>query len=169
MKLHQHNERNNVPKLPARNYVAKNWAVVMTSKALPLAHFTSALFFKNSKWLSLLKSSKKARQISTKIDRFLAKFARKIPTKLAFFTDWFLASLAPKISANLSLKILLNWLFFMTYQKPCSVARSIRYIANRSRYKFGGKLASLYNLAHFLWRKQSKIWWHVCFNFSLLI
>ena len=44
---------------------------------------------------------KQARQISAKIDRFLAKFAQKISTKLAFFTDWFLLSLALKISANL--------------------------------------------------------------------
>ena len=70
----------------------------MTLKALALAHFSSFL-------LSLLKSIKQARQISAKIDRLLAKFAQKIPTKLAFFTDLFLASLAPKISANLSLKI----------------------------------------------------------------
>ena len=149
MKLHHHNERNNVPKLPGGNYVAKNWALVMTLKALALAHFSSFL-------LSLLKRIKQARQISAKIDRFLAKFAQKIPTKLAFFTDLFLASLAPKISANLSLKIPWNWLFFVTYQKPCSVARSIRYIVDRSCYKFGGKLASFIQFGTFFMTKAKQ-------------
>ena len=34
---------NNVPKLPGVNYVAKNWALVIMLKALPLVHFSSAL------------------------------------------------------------------------------------------------------------------------------
>ena len=34
---------NNVPKLPGVDYVAKNWALAMMLKALPLVHFWSAL------------------------------------------------------------------------------------------------------------------------------
>ena len=39
-------QANNVPKLPGVNYVAKNWALVMILKALPLAHFSNALSLK---------------------------------------------------------------------------------------------------------------------------
>ena len=39
-------QANKVPKLPSVNYVAKNWALVMMLQALPLANFSSALFFK---------------------------------------------------------------------------------------------------------------------------
>ena len=39
-------QANKVPKLPSVNYVAKNWVLVMMLKALPLANFSSALFFK---------------------------------------------------------------------------------------------------------------------------
>ena len=46
---------NNVPKLPGVNYVAKNWALVMMLKALPLAHFSSALLLEYVR-LSLLKT-----------------------------------------------------------------------------------------------------------------
>ena len=34
---------NNVPKLPGVKYVAKNWALAMMLKALPLVHFGSVL------------------------------------------------------------------------------------------------------------------------------
>ena len=34
---------NNVPKLPGVDYVAKNWALAMMLKALPLVHFWSVL------------------------------------------------------------------------------------------------------------------------------
>ena len=46
---------NNVPKLPGVNYVAKNWALVVTLKALPLAHFSNALLLEYVR-LSLLKT-----------------------------------------------------------------------------------------------------------------
>ena len=36
-------QANNVRKLAGVNYVVKNWALVMILKALPLAHFLSAL------------------------------------------------------------------------------------------------------------------------------
>ena len=34
---------NNVPKLPGVNYVAKNWALAMMLKALPLVHFQECI------------------------------------------------------------------------------------------------------------------------------
>ena len=37
---------NNVPKLPGVNYVAKNWALAISVKALPLVHFWSVLLLK---------------------------------------------------------------------------------------------------------------------------
>ena len=37
---------NNVPKLPGVDYVAKNWALAMMLKALPLVHFWSVLLLK---------------------------------------------------------------------------------------------------------------------------
>ena len=46
---------NNVLKLPGVNYVAKNWALIMMLKALPLAHFLSALLLEYVR-LSLLKA-----------------------------------------------------------------------------------------------------------------
>ena len=39
-------QADNVLKLPGGNYVAKSWALVMTLRALPLAHFLSALLLK---------------------------------------------------------------------------------------------------------------------------
>ena len=37
---------NNIPKLPGVDYVAKNWALAMMLKALPLVHFWSILLLK---------------------------------------------------------------------------------------------------------------------------
>ena len=45
-----------LPKLPGINYVAKHWALVMMLKALPLAHFSSALLLEYVR-ISLLKTS----------------------------------------------------------------------------------------------------------------
>ena len=39
-------QEDNVPKLPDVNDVVKNYALVMMLKALPLAHFSSALLLK---------------------------------------------------------------------------------------------------------------------------
>ena len=47
---------NDIPKLPGVNYVVKNWTLVMMLKALPLAHFSSALLLKYYVRLSLLKT-----------------------------------------------------------------------------------------------------------------
>ena len=55
---------NNVLKLPGIKYVAKNWALIMMLKALPLAHFLSALLLEYVR-LSLLKTLN-ARQIGAK-------------------------------------------------------------------------------------------------------
>ena len=89
---------NNVLKLPGVNYVAKNWAIIMMLKALPLAHFLSALLLEYVR-LSLLKTLNTLSNWR-KINRFLAKLAQKIPTKSAVFSDWFSVMLAAKISAK---------------------------------------------------------------------
>ena len=110
---------NNVPKLPGVAYVAKNWALAMMLKALPLVHFWSVLLLKEQMMTSVRKTLKtlvwsaQNRSISSEIypennhkirrfctDCFPAKFAPKIPAKSADF------------SANLSLKIPRNLTFF---------------------------------------------------------
>ena len=110
---------NNVPKLPGVDYVAKNWALAMTLKALPLVHFCSVLLLKEQmmtsvrKTLKILVWSAQNRSISSEIcpennpkihhcftDCFPAKFAPKIPAKSADF------------SVILSLKIPQNLTFF---------------------------------------------------------
>ena len=87
---------NNVPKLPGVDYVAKNWALAMMLKALPLVHFWSVLLLKEQMMTSVRKTLKtlvwsaQNRSISSKI-------CPKITTKSAvFLTDCFLADFVPK-------------------------------------------------------------------------
>ena len=49
---------NNVPKLPGVDYVAKNWALAMMLKALPLVHFLSVLLLKEQMMTSVRKTLK---------------------------------------------------------------------------------------------------------------
>ena len=49
---------NNVPKLPGVDYVAKNWALAMMLKALPLVHFWSVLLLKEQMTSSVRKTLK---------------------------------------------------------------------------------------------------------------
>jgi len=49
---------NNVPKLPGVDYVAKNWALAMILKALPLVHFLSVLLLKEQMITSVRKTLK---------------------------------------------------------------------------------------------------------------
>ena len=49
---------NNVPKLPGVDYVAKNWALAMMLKTLPLVHFWSALLLKEQMMTSVRKMFK---------------------------------------------------------------------------------------------------------------
>ena len=121
---------NNVPKLPGLDYVAKNWALAMMLKALPLVHFWSILSLndlcqKNIKNVGLIsaklinfqrnlpKNNHKIRCFLT--DCFLAKFALKIPVKSADF------------SSNLSLKIPQNLTFFF---RDLSEALCILHVAS---------------------------------------
>ena len=113
-------------------YVAKNWALAMIQKTLPLAHFSMVLLLKERMIISVKKRNvKNAGQIIAKPNRFLAKFVQKIPTKLAIFYRLFLSKVYPEnfhenltksanFSMNLSLKIPQNLTFFCAiYQKPC--------------------------------------------------
>ena len=64
---------NNVPKLQGVDYVAKNWALAMMLKALPLVHFWSVLLLKEQMMTSVRKTLKtlvwsaQNRSISSKI------------------------------------------------------------------------------------------------------
>ena len=49
---------NNVPKVPGGDYVAKNWALAMMLKALPLVHFWSVLLLKEQMMTSVRKTLK---------------------------------------------------------------------------------------------------------------
>ena len=50
---------NNVPKLRGVDYVAKNWALAMMLKALPLVHFWSVFLSKEQMMTSVRKTLKK--------------------------------------------------------------------------------------------------------------
>ena len=82
----------NVSKLPGVNYVAKNWALVMMLKALPLVHFSSALLLEYVR-LSLLQTlhtvvkSVQNQSISSEIcpenSHEIGCFAAKLPVKIS--------------------------------------------------------------------------------------
>ena len=133
---------NNVPKLPGVDYVAKNWALAMMLKALPLVHFWSVLLLKEQMMTSVRKTLKtlvwstQNRSISSEIcpekthkirrfftDCFPAKFVPKIPAKSADFSP----ILSLKIPRNLTffrdLSEALNkcWNHGETHSQPCDL------------------------------------------------
>ena len=125
------NRANNVPKLPGLDYVAKNWALAMMLKALPLVpFFWSALLLKEQMMTSVRKTLKTGWSDQRKTDWFLAKFALKVTTKPAVFYRLLFGEVCPEnsreitarsadFSANLSPKIPLNLTFSSaTCQKP---------------------------------------------------
>ena len=122
---------NNIPKLPGVDYVAKNWALAMMLKALPLVHFWSVLLLKEQmitsvrKTLKTLVWSAQNRSISSEIC-----LEKLITTKSAVFYRLLFGAVCPQnsceipaksadFSTNLSLKILRNLtLSSTTYLKP---------------------------------------------------
>ena len=115
-------------KLPGIEYVAKNWALAMMLKALPLFHFWSVLLLKEQMMTSVRKTLKtlvwsaQNRSISSEIcpennhkirrfftDCFPAKFAPKIPAKSADFPGF-----VPENPGKFDF-------FSTTYQKPCNI------------------------------------------------
>ena len=97
-------------------------------------------------------------QISAKSINFQRNLPRKFPRNLPFFTNCYLAKLAPKIPTNMSLKIPRNLPFFATYpinQKPCSMATPIRFDCLKILWtevdiNLEVNWLCLCNLAHFL-------------------
>ena len=91
---------NNDLKLPGVDCVAKNWALAMMLKALPLVHFWSVLLLKEQmmtsvrKTLKTLVCSAQNRSISDKI------FPKKITTQSAFFYQLIFGAVCPKHSAK---------------------------------------------------------------------
>ena len=109
---------NNVTKLPGVDYVAKNLVLATMFKALLLVHFWSLLLLKEQ-ILTSVRKTLKTLVWSGQNWLISSKFALKITTKLAVFTDCYSAKFGPKISAklanfsmNLSLKSCEIWLFF---------------------------------------------------------
>ena len=118
------------PKITGVDYIAKNWALAMMLKALPLVHFWSILLLKVQMMTSVRKTSKtlvwsaQNRSISSEICpknnhkmgwflpiAFLRSLPRKFPRNSREI-DWFFCKFVPKNPAKFDF-------FFMTYQKPC--------------------------------------------------
>ena len=110
-------------------------------------------------------------QNAAKFDRFLAKFAQKIPTKSAFFYHIFFGEVSPKnfresptksaaFSANLSLKIPRNLTFF---------SHNLSEALPRAKEKWAISPASFQNCFSVPWLRYSAVWPNVIkyFLFSL--
>ena len=82
---------NNLPKPPGVDYVAKNCALAMMLKALPLVHFWTAL---------LLKEQKRSKCWSDQ-RKFRVKFALKITTKSAVFYRLLFSEVCPENSREI--------------------------------------------------------------------
>ena len=108
---------NNVPKLQGIDYVAKNWALAMTLKALPLVHFWSVLLLKEQMMTSVRKTLKtlvwsaQNRLISSEICWKITKSAVFLPIVCPENSCEIPAKLAD-FSMILSLKIPRNLTFF---------------------------------------------------------
>ena len=87
---------NNIPKLPGVDYVAKNWALAMMLKALPLVHFWGVLLLKEQMITSVRKTLK-----TLVSNWFLAKFALKITTKSAVFYRLLFGEVCPENSREI--------------------------------------------------------------------
>ena len=91
---------NNVLKLTGIDYVVENWALAMMLKALLLVRFWRVLLLKEQ-MMTFVRKTFKTLALSARIDRFVAKFALKITTKLAVFYQYcFLEKFALKIPAK---------------------------------------------------------------------
>ena len=141
------------PKLPGVDYVAKNWAVTMMLKALPLVQFWSVLLLKEQMMTSVRKTLKtlvwsaQNRSISNEVfpeNNHKIGLFWPIDFRLSLLRN-FLGnrSIFTRICPKKSREI---WLFFRDLSEALhSMVRSIRFenIADRSRYKFGGKLVTV--------------------------
>ena len=159
-------QRSETRKLPGVDYVAKNWALAMMLKALPLVHFWSVLLLKEQMMTSVRKTLKmlvwSAQNRSTPNEVFPEKYH-----KIALF--WpidFRLSLPRKFLRNRSIfqqicpyKFREIWLFFRDLSEALhSMVRCIRFenIVDRSRYKFGGKLALFMRFGTFFMMKAKQ-------------
>ena len=160
------------------DYVAKNWALAMMLKALPLVHFWSVLLLKEQMMTSVRKTLKtlvwsaQNRSISDevfpennhKISLFWPiDFRLSLPQSCAI--GRFFREFAPKNPAKFDF-------FSATYQKPCIVwcdPSDLKISWIEVGINLEVNWLCLCDLAHFLWWKQSRIRWNVCFNFTLLI
>ena len=152
---------NKVLKLQGVDYVVKNWALAMMSKALPLVHFWSTLLVKDQMMTSVRKKLKtlvwsaKNRVISSeicaennhKISRFvLIAFRRSLPRKFPWNRPIF-----PQISPQKSLEIRL---FF------CDLSEALQSVV---KYFSGSFLSSSLSFlifptiqAQWIWKKNHR-------------
>ena len=83
------------------DYVAKNWALAIVLKALPLVHFWNVLLLKEQN-LMMTSVRKTGWSDQRKTDEFLAKFALKITTKSAVFYRLLFGEICPENSREIS-------------------------------------------------------------------
>ena len=156
-------QRPETPKLPGVDYVAKNCALAMMLKALPLVQFWSVLLLKEQMMTSVRKTLKtlvwsaQNRWIyhkvfpenKHKISLFWPiDFWPSLPRKFLWNRSIF-----PRICPCNSHKI---WLFSRNLSEALhSMVRSSRFenIEDRSQYKFGGKLALFMRFCTFFMMK----------------
>ena len=119
---------NNVLKLTGIDYVVENWALAMMLKALLLVRFWRVLLLKEQ-MMTFVRKTFKTLALSARIDRFVAKFALKITTKLAVFYQLLFGEICLENSHKIGRffhKFVPETpvkfdIFSMTYQKPCYV------------------------------------------------
>ena len=143
-----------LPKLPGINYVAKHWPLVMMLKALPLAHFSSALLLEYVR-LSLLKTSHTvvksvqnqsiSREICPENSHEIGCFSAKLGVKIS----------AKSVSEN-PVKFYFRDLDRTILQGFWYQIWSFKNIADRSRYKFGDKLALFMRFSIFCMTKAKQ-------------
>ena len=105
---------NNILKQPGVDYVAKNWALAVLLKALPLVHFWSVLLLKEQMMTSVRKTLKTL-VWSAQNDWFLANFAQKIPTKSIVFYRILFGEVCPENSCEISAKSFAFWYFATSF------------------------------------------------------
>ena len=125
---------NNVPKLPGVDYVAKNWALAMMLKALPLVHFWSILLLKEQMMTSVRKTFKKfvssaqnrsiiCSEICPENNHKTGRFLTKLPFgEISLENSHKIGQFFHKFVPETPMKF---DIFSTTYQKPCYVELSL--------------------------------------------
>ena len=132
-----------------------------------------------SKWWPLLEKHLKRWSGQRKTDRSPTEFSLKITTKSVFFDRLIFGWVCPENSCEIGRffgefvpKNPAKFVSFSAiYQKPCIVwydPSDLKISSIEVGINLEVNWFCLSDLAHFLWWKQSRIRWNVCFNSTLL-